>query len=106
MLFSSSLLFYGFWRVEYLAVMLFSVVTDYVIALYIHSARTQRARTCYLLISLTVNLGLLFIFKYLIFFAENISYVLQLFGVQSDPLLLNIILPLGISFYTLQTISY
>lgn len=106
MLFSSSLIFYGFWRVEFLLVMLLSVVTDYVVALWIHSARTQRAKFGYLLISLGVNLGLLFFFKYLIFFADNVTYIFQLAGFQVDPLMLNIILPLGISFYTFQTISY
>jgi len=106
MLFTSSLVFYGFWRVEFLAVMLFSVIVDYVAARCIYSARTQRRKFGFLLVSLTANLGLLFVFKYLLFFAENITYVIQLAGFEIDPLVLNIVLPLGISFYTFQTISY
>ncbi len=68
--------------------------------------RTERQRTLLLLVSLTVNLGLLFYFKYLIFFADNAIGLANLFGAELDPIAINIILPLGISFYTFQTISY
>ena len=106
MLFSSSLMFYGFWRVEFLLVMLLSVVTDYFVALWIAAADTKRRKFQFLLVSLFVNLGLLFYFKYLIFFTDNIVFLFQLAGFDVDPFMLNIILPLGISFYTFQTISY
>ena len=59
-----------------------------------------------LFISLAVNLGLLFYFKYLIFFAENAVGLANLLGSEVDGIALKIILPLGISFYTFQTISY
>ena len=105
LIFLASLTFYGFWRIEFLPVMLFSVVVDYVIALRMPGrSETQKKRL--LLFSLFVNLGLLFYFKYLIFFADNAIGLVTFFGADIDPLFLNIILPLGISFYTFQTISY
>jgi len=102
---TASLTFYGFWRVEFLPVMLISVVADYFVALKMPQA-SHRLKKKLLLTSLIVNLGLLFYFKYLIFFAENAIGLSNLMGVEIDPLALNIILPLGISFYTFQTISY
>ena len=105
LIFLSSLIFYGFWRIEFIPIMLISVLTDYFLALRIpNSSKTIKKRL--LLLSLFINLGLLFYFKYLIFFAENAIGFAHLLGISIDPLLLNIILPLGISFYTFQTISY
>jgi len=105
LIFSASLAFYGFWRVEFLPVMLVSVVVDYVVALRMPNSSENRKKKL-LLISLFVNLGLLFYFKYLIFFAENTIALSNILGADIDPLFLKIILPLGISFYTFQTISY
>ncbi len=68
--------------------------------------RPDQERFRLLLVSLTVNLGLLFYFKYLIFFADNAIGLANWLGAELDPIALNIILPLGISFYTFQTISY
>jgi len=105
LVFSASLMFYGFWRIEFLPVMLLSVVVDYVVALRMQiSSEAHKKRL--LLISLFVNLGLLFYFKYLVFFAENSIGLANFFGADIDPLFLKIVLPLGISFYTFQTISY
>jgi alginate O-acetyltransferase complex protein AlgI len=105
LIFIASLTFYGFWRIEFIPVMLLSVIVDYIIALRMPRSSIS-AKKRLLLISLFVNLGLLFYFKYLIFFSENAIGLVNLFGVAIDPLMLNIILPLGISFYTFQTISY
>ncbi|MDC0470436.1 MBOAT family protein [Candidatus Pseudothioglobus singularis] len=105
LIFSASLIFYGFWRVEFIPIMLTSVVLDYVVALKIPTS-TQLIKKRLILVSLVINLGLLFYFKYLIFFAENAIGLFNLIGADIDPLMLNIILPLGISFYTFQTISY
>ena len=105
LIFSSSLVFYGFWRIEFIPVMLASVIVDYAVALRMpDSSQAQKNRL--LITSLCVNLGLLFYFKYLIFFAENAIGISNLIGANIDPLALKIILPLGISFYTFQTISY
>ena len=106
MLFLASLAFYGFWKVEYLPIMLLSAVTDYLVSLRLAKTEKQSSRRLLLAISLLVNLGLLFYFKYLSFFLDNVWFGLALFGVKSTPPVLDIILPLGISFYTFQTISY
>ena len=105
LIFFSSLIFYGFWRFEFLPIMLISVIVDYFVALRIPIS-TKRKKKRLLLTSLVVNLGLLFYFKYLIFFSENTIGLANLLGFEIDPLILKIILPLGISFYTFQTISY
>lgn len=106
MLFFASLTFYGFWRVEFLPVMLASTVVDYIAARGIHSSDDAKRRRLYLSLSLTVNLGLLFYFKYLIFFATNGTGLLRALGFEIADPAFSIILPLGISFYTFQTISY
>lgn len=106
MVFLSSITFYGFWRVEFVPVMLASAITDFYVAQKIDASSTQRRKTRLLLVSLFVNLGLLAYFKYLLFFASNVVSVAAMLGVEIDPITWNIILPLGISFYTFQTISY
>ena len=105
LIFASSIIFYGFWRIEFVPVMLFSVVVDYMVSIRIPET-TQKIKKRLLLTSLLANLGLLFYFKYLIFFSETAIGLANIFGVNIDPLVLKIILPLGISFYTFQTISY
>ena len=85
--------------------MLISVIVDYWVAIQIHQSPKSKKKGL-LLISLLVNLGLLFYFKYLIFFSDNAIGLANILGAEVDKLVLNIILPLGISFYTFQTISY
>jgi len=105
LIFFSSLVFYGFWKIEFIPILLISVIVDWWVAqrIIFHS---NKYRFYLLLFSLTINLGLLFYFKYLIFFAENSIGFANLLGANLDPIVLKIILPLGISFYTFQTISY
>src|SRR3990167_5688429 len=102
----SSSLFYAFWRPEFLLVMLFSAATDYVSALRIEATNSALKRKLWLALSLTVNLGLLCYFKYLFFLADNAASVMHFFGWHINTPTFNIILPLGISFYTFETISY
>jgi D-alanyl-lipoteichoic acid acyltransferase DltB (MBOAT superfamily) len=106
LIFLASLTFYGFWRVEFLPLMMVSALTDYFAARGIHKSSRTGVRRGLLLLSLLVNLGLLFYFKYLMFFADNVSGLARLVGVEFNFPAMNIILPLGISFYTFQTISY
>lgn len=106
MVFAASLTFYGFWKVTFIPVMLFSVVLDYFVALKMESTKKISSKKALLTISLIGNLGLLFYFKYLIFFTNNILGFINFIGIEADPILFKIILPLGISFYTFQTISY
>jgi len=82
-----------------------SVLVDYLVAIKIHSS-VGKTRKKYLFVSLIFNLGLLIYFKYLIFFSETAVGFANLLGFGFDPIMLNIILPIGISFYTFQTISY
>lgn len=106
LLFGSSLIFYGFWRYEYTLLMLVSALNDYIISNLISKTDDQSKKKRLLIVSLCVNLGLLFYFKYLLFFATNAVGFLNLFGLDIAPPDFSIILPLGISFYTFQTISY
>ncbi len=107
MIFVASMTFYGFWRPEFLVVMLVAAGTDFFVARRIEASADDRVRWRWLLVSLIINLGLLFYFKYLFFFLDNAVATLHLFGyhdIQAPAL--SIVLPLGISFYTFQTISY
>ena len=106
MIFLSSLIFYGFWRPEFVVLMLFSAGTDFVAARRMELLGSLSARRGWLILSLTVNLALLFYFKYLLFFVDNAVVVFRFFGFDMQAPVLNIVLPLGISFYTFQTISY
>ena len=105
LVFSSSLIFYAFWRIEFLPLLLFSTFFDWWIAKRMHVV-SDKFRFRLLLLSLIVNIGLLFYFKYLIFFLDNAIGIANFFGASVDQVGLNIVLPLGISFYTFQTISY
>ncbi len=105
LIFSASLTFYGFWKIEFLPVLLLSTIVDWLVAQKMQGC-AEKKRFYLLMVSLTVNLGLLFYFKYLIFFADNAIGIANILGINIDPIVLNIILPLGISFYTFQTISY
>jgi D-alanyl-lipoteichoic acid acyltransferase DltB (MBOAT superfamily) len=106
MILLASLVFYGFWRVEFLPLMLFSALVDYAAALGIHASEDPRRRRLYLAASLGVNFGLLFVFKYLMFATDNAVGLLDLLGFDVEPPRFSIVLPLGISFYTFQTVSY
>jgi len=106
LLFLSGLVFYGFWRVEYLAILLASAITDYLAALAIAGSANVARRRLYLGASLVVNFGLLFYFKYLLFFAENATGLLRFLGFDVAEPHFSVVLPLGISFYTFQTVSY
>jgi D-alanyl-lipoteichoic acid acyltransferase DltB (MBOAT superfamily) len=106
LIFTSSLIFYGFWRVEFVPVMLFSAFIDFFAAQKIYQAQDRYRKRLYLMLSLSANLGLLFYFKYLLFATNSFIDVANYLGFSLNPVMLNIILPLGISFYTFQTISY
>ena len=103
----ASYFFYAFWRIEYVALLLFSTFTDYVCARQIqkHADKKAMAKT-YLMVSLFTNLGILVFFKYAGFLGNNIVSLAQVLGVQASWTTLHLVLPLGISFYTFQTISY
>jgi len=102
----SSYFFYGCWDWRFLSLIFVSTLLDYVCGLQIHRAKTEGRRKCFLGLSMISNLGLLFFFKYFGFFAESAQVLFQRFGMEMDWVTLHFILPVGISFYTFQTMSY
>ncbi|MGB0975216.1 MAG: MBOAT family O-acyltransferase, partial [Flavobacteriaceae bacterium] len=101
-----SYVFYGWWDWRFLTLIAFSTLVDYSIGLALHKTKEQVKRKTLLAISLSINLGFLGFFKYYNFFVENFIEAFSFFGSQIKPNTLNIILPVGISFYTFQTLSY
>jgi len=102
----ASYFFYACWDWRFLILILFSTVTDYAVGLYLKKISTQRKRKVLLAVSIVVNLSFLGFFKYCNFFIENFIDLFCLFGSKLNIHTLQIILPVGISFYTFQTISY
>lgn len=102
----ASIVFYGCWKIEFLALIVFSAFVDFYVSLRIHDATTQKNRKYWLFASLFIQLGLLVYFKYTYFIADNIVGLAAIFGKDWHFNLWNIILPLGISFYTFVSLSY
>jgi len=94
------------WKPEYVILIFFSTVIDYFSAIKISKAKSAKAKRPFLYLSLFTNLGLLFSFKYFNFFGENINVVLNKLNVLSEIPFFDVLLPVGISFYTFQTMSY
>lgn len=105
-LLAASYVFYGWWDWRFLGLIVFSTVVDYFAALGLSKATTISARRYLLGASLLCNLGVLGFFKYFNFFTESFATLLQAIGFHSNPTTLQILLPIGISFYTFQTLSY
>ncbi|MCL4134638.1 UNVERIFIED_CONTAM: hypothetical protein GTU68_054815 [Idotea baltica] len=102
----ASYLFYGWWDWRFLSLILFSTIVDYSIGKKISTEENQRKRKYLLWTSILVNLGFLGFFKYYNFFLDNFITAFSFFGTEINARSLNIILPVGISFYTFQTLSY
>ena len=106
LLLGASYLFYGAWNPPFVLLLVLSTVVDYVAAARMAAATGPAARRAWLGVSLVANLGLLGYFKYGQFLVENFAALLQLAGITYVAPELGIILPVGISFYTFQTLSY
>lgn len=102
----ASYLFYGWWDWRFLILILISSFTDYLIGIKLETTSNERHRKYLKYLSLFVNLGFLGVFKYYNFFVDSFVEVLQVFGLNPSVSTLKIILPVGISFYTFQTIGY
>lgn len=102
----ASYVFYGWWDWRFLSLIVVSSSVDYVVGRGLSRHTHERPRRWLLLTSLSVNLGLLGTFKYFNFFAESFADAFLLLGRTIDPARLDVILPVGISFYTFQTLSY
>ena len=106
MLLLASYVFYMFWQVEYIFLILISTVIDYVASLKMGKFETKAERKPWLYVSLLANLGLLFVFKYFNFFNTNIASLAEVLDFQWTVSDVELLLPVGISFYTFQTLSY
>ena len=102
----ASYIFYGWWDWRFLSLILFSTVVDYGIGVSLDKTSDAKKRKYLLWASIGVNIGLLMFFKYFNFFVDNFVTAFTFFGAEIKPTSLNIILPVGISFYTFQTLSY
>lgn len=108
MLLIAGYVFYGFWSVKFLSLILFSTIVDFQFGKLIAEARgvddTRKRRL--LIVSIVINLGLLGFFKYYDFFASSLVDLAAVFGMNLSLPLLKVILPVGLSFYTFQSMTY
>ena len=102
----ASYVFYGWWDWRFLSLIFISSMTDYTIGLGLKKSKSKKKRKLLLSISLIINLGFLGFFKYFNFFIDSFIDLFTTFGFSINARSLNIILPVGISFYTFQTLSY
>ena len=102
----ASYVFYGWWDWRFLSLILFSTLVDYLVGVRLGTEDNQAKRKVLLWTSILVNLGFLGFFKYYNFFLDNFIASFSFFGREITANSLNIILPVGISFYTFQTLSY
>jgi D-alanyl-lipoteichoic acid acyltransferase DltB (MBOAT superfamily) len=108
----SSYLFYGWWDWRFLILIFLSTLLDFIVGLGLarqdktRQDKTRQDKTIILLFSIFVNITILGFFKYFNFFVDNFAEAFRLLGFELNPIHLKIILPVGISFYTFQTMSY
>ena len=105
-LLAASCVFYGTWNPWLISLILFTAAVDYVIALRLMTEESPARRRGLLAISICMSVGLLAFFKYARFLADNVITGLNLAGTHIESPMWQIVLPLGISFYTFETISY
>ena len=101
----ASYVFYAWWRLDFLALILFSSSVDFVMGWAIQAATRPRLKKLFLILSLSANLGLLGYFKYADFFIAQVNRLATALGLSPLPGL-GLLLPVGISFYTFQSMSY
>ena len=106
LLISASYYFYACWNWHFLFLLIFSTLLDYFSAIQIEKSSSERLRKIWLWVCVSINLGFLGIFKYYNFFAASFGNLLADLGFTVNPILLDIILPVGISFYTFHGLSY
>ena len=101
----ASYFFYGWWSWKFLLLLVLSTLLDYIYGFYVASPNKKKAKR-FLWLSIINNLGILGIFKYYNFFAIQIQLAFNQLGLHTNPVLLNVALPIGISFYTFHGMSY
>ncbi|MEA5522208.1 MBOAT family O-acyltransferase [Limnoraphis robusta CCNP1315] len=102
----ASYFFYGFWDWRFLSLIVISSGADFAISQLIHDSTNAKNRKKLLFLSVFINIGVLCAFKYYNFFVENLSAMVSAFGFNLSLVTANIVLPVGISFYTFQTLGY
>ena len=103
---AASYFFYGCWSVKYLLLILLQTAVSFYAAKAIAVSHQKGARRAWLTVTLVVCLGILGLFKYFNFFADSLVQLLGGLGLSVSPVTLNLLLPVGISFYTFQSLSY
>ena len=106
LLLAASYYFYMSWRVEYILLIVASTLVDYFSGIRMEKLPDKKSRLPWLILSLCVNLGLLFFFKYANFATGNLNLLFQKVGLSTEIPMMKLLLPVGISFYTFQTLSY
>jgi D-alanyl-lipoteichoic acid acyltransferase DltB (MBOAT superfamily) len=102
----ASYFFYGWWDWRFLTLIFLSTIVDYSVGIGLNNENNLKKRKILLLLSISVNLGLLLFFKYFNFFTDSFVIAFTFLGIEFKREALNIVLPVGISFYTFQTLSY
>ncbi|MBZ4041941.1 MBOAT family O-acyltransferase [Flavobacterium hibisci] len=102
----TSYYFYSCWDWRFLFLLVFSTFLDYFTGIQIEKSNSEKGRKFWFWLSISVNLGFLGVFKYYNFFASSFAEMFTSFGFKVSPFLLNVILPVGISFYTFHGLSY
>ena len=106
MLLLASYYFYISWNVNLIFLIIFTTVISWVSSILIERSQNKAIRKLFLVITLVTCLGILFFYKYFNFLSDSVVEALKVFGIGADPFNLDLILPVGISFYTFQTLSY
>lgn len=101
-----SYVFYGWWDWRFLSLILLSTLVDYTVGLALSRTENRQSRRGWLTLSVVTNLAILGFFKYSDFFADSLAAITAEWGIQLSPFVPNVILPVGVSFYTFQTMSY
>ena len=106
LLLAASYYFYMGWNAKYVLLIFGTTLISYLCGILMERAEHARQKKCILILSCIVILGVLFLFKYCGFFLQNLNFILGKFFIQIHPFTGKLLLPVGISFYTFQTLSY
>ena len=102
----ASYIFYGYWDWRFSSLLALSTIVDFTVGKFLQNTKEENKRKQLLFISIFFNLSILGFFKYFNFFTESFAGLFQIFGLEANWDTLNVMLPVGISFYTFQTMSY
>jgi len=94
------------WNPDLIILIIITTLISYATAIQIYKTKNKKRKKLLLIFSIIINLGILFTFKYFNFFSEALKILLQNFSIKLDPITLKLVIPIGISFYTFQTLSY